>query len=160
MSLRVSERTQLIDQALLEQTLARAAVSPRRRINHNFHPSAESNPHRFLNALLRGTYCAPHRHAAPPKSESFLVLSGEVLVVLFDDAGRVAERHVLGRAGLLGIDIPPGRWHTIAAVSEAAVCYEVKPGPWDPATDKEFAPWAPSEGSAEAERYLATVLSA
>jgi cupin fold WbuC family metalloprotein len=156
---RVSERVQLIDRALLEQTLARAAASPRRRINHNFHPSPEANPHRFLNALLRGTYCAPHRHAAPPKSESFLVLSGEVLVVLFDAEGCVAERHRLGREGLLGIDIPPGRWHTIAALSETAVCYEVKPGPWDPATDKEFAPWAPPEGSEDAEPYLAALIA-
>jgi cupin fold WbuC family metalloprotein len=82
------------------------------------------------------------------------VLTGEVLVLLFDDRGEIRERHVLGRAGLLGIDIRAGAWHTIAAVSPTAVCYEVKPGPWDPKTDKEFAPWAPREGEPEAAGVL------
>ncbi|HEY6728446.1 MAG TPA: WbuC family cupin fold metalloprotein [Polyangiaceae bacterium] len=139
-------RVQLINQLLLDRVRARAEASLRGRVNHNFHSGPDDNPHRFLNALTRGSYCAPHRHAAPPKAESFLVLSGEVLVVIFGDQGEILERHVLGRAGLRGIDIPPGVWHTITAVSLAAVCYEVKPGPWDPENDKEFAPWAPREG--------------
>lgn len=147
-------RVQLIDQALLAKVVGRALGSERGRVNHNFHAGPADNPHRFLNALTRGSYCAPHRHAAPPKAESFLVLSGEVLVVIFDDSGEVQEHHVLGRAGLLGIDIVPGAWHTIAAVSPTAVCYEVKPGPWDPATDKEFAPWAPREGDPHAPAVL------
>jgi len=61
---------------------------------------------------------------------------------------------VLGRGGLLGIDLAPGLWHTGAAVTETAVCFEVKPGPYDVATDKEFAPWAPTEGDPAAAAYL------
>lgn len=156
---------QLIDQALLDHVVSRAVGSERGRVNHNFHSGPADNPHRFLNALTRGSYCAPHRHAAPAKAESFLVLSGEVLVVIFADDGAIRERHVLGqstdRGRLWGIDIVPGVWHTIAAVSPTAVCYEVKPGPWDPATDKEFAPWAPREGDPGAvavlEAWLANV---
>jgi len=149
-----SADTQLIDASLLEEVVARALQSERGRINHNFHAGPSDNPHRFLNALTRGSYCAPHRHAAPPKAESFLVLTGEVLVLLFDDQGEIRERHVLGRAGLVGIDIRAAAWHTIAAVSPTAVCYEVKPGPWDPQTDKEFAPWAPREGQPETAHVL------
>src|SRR5690606_36898848 len=149
---------QLIDADLLERTLVRARQSARLRTNHNFHASAESNPHRFLNALVRGTYSVPHRHIAPPKSESFIVLRGEVAVFLFEDDGTVRERHVLGRNGLIGIDIGPGLYHSIAAVSETAVCFEVKPGPYDPAHDKDLAPWAPREGDPEAAGYLSRLL--
>lgn len=155
----VSVRVQLIDQALLDHVVSRAIGSERGRVNHNFHAGPEDNPHRFLNALTRGSYCAPHRHATPPKAESFLVLSGEVLVVIFGEQGEIQERHVLGRAGLWGIDIVPGAWHTIAAVSPTAVCYEVKPGPWDPATDKEFASWAPREGDVRAAAVLESWLA-
>src|SRR6188508_395485 len=112
-----SDATQLIDGSLIEALVARALQSERGRVNHNFHAGPSDNPHRFLNALTRGSYCAPHRHAAPPKAESFLVLKGEVLVLIFDDQGDVRERHVLGQAGLVGIDIRPAAWHTIAAVS-------------------------------------------
>lgn len=150
---------QLIDAPLIEATLGRARSSPRLRTNHNFHPDLESNPHRFLNAWIRGTYAAPHRHLKTPKPESFVVLSGEVVVFLFDDAGTVTSRHILGREGLLGIDLAPGIWHTLAPLTETAVCFEVKPGPYDPASDKEFAPWAPLEGDPGTADYLAALMA-
>jgi cupin fold WbuC family metalloprotein len=149
---------QLIDQALLTATIERARGSARQRTNHNFHSGPLDNPHRFLNAWIRGTYAAPHRHQAPPKAESFIVLHGQVAVFVFDDLGAVIARHVLGR-DLLGIDLAPGVWHTLAPLSEVAVCFEVKPGPYDLATDKEFAPWAPAEGSPEAPAYLGRLLA-
>jgi cupin fold WbuC family metalloprotein len=151
-------RVQLIDHTLLDSTIERARASQRQRTNHNFHDGPADNPHRFLNAWVRGTYAAPHRHATPPKAESFIVLRGEVAVFLFDDVGAVIARHVLG-GDVCGIDLSPGVWHTLAPVSEVAVCFEVKPGPYDVATDKEFAPWAPSEGSAEASLYLARLMT-
>jgi cupin fold WbuC family metalloprotein len=139
--------------------LARALAAPRGRINHNFHPDMASNPHRFLNAWTRGSYAAPHRHLAVPKPETFLVLRGELALFLFDDAGNVTERHLLGRNGALGIDLAPGLWHTVAAVTDTAICFEVKAGPYDAATDKEFAPWAPREGDPEAAGYLERLLA-
>jgi len=148
---------QLIENSLFERLLARARQSPRRRINYNFHPTLEDNPHRFLNVMLRGTYIAPHRHLDPPKSESFLVLRGELAFFLFDDAGRVESVHRLGHDPL-GIDIGPGVWHTIAVLSDEAICYEVKPGPYSAANDKDFAPWAPREGDPVAPTYLASLL--
>jgi cupin fold WbuC family metalloprotein len=151
---------QLIDEALLDATLARALTSPRGRINHNFHPDMASNPHRFLNAWTRGSYAAPHRHLAVPKPESFIVLRGELALFVFDDDGAVTERHILGRNGIMGIDLAPGLWHTVTALTETAVCFEVKAGPYDAATDKEFAPWAPLEGDPAAAAYLAGLVSA
>lgn len=139
---------QLLDDALLKRVVEQALASPRRRTNHNFHSGAEDNPHRFLNAIAEGSYCAPHRHVTPPKAESFLVLRGEVGVLLFDDQGTVTGRYALGRGGLFGIDIPAGVWHTVLSLTATAVCYEVKAGPWHAATDKVFAPWAPREGQA------------
>jgi cupin fold WbuC family metalloprotein len=150
---------QRLDSALLDEVTARALTSVRRRTNHNFHSDASDNPHRFLNALARGTYSAPHRHVNPPKSESFLILRGKIAFFVFDDTGKVTETHILESGGLLGVDVPPGVWHSIAVISETAVCYEVKPGPWDPATDKDFAPWAPAEGDPRAHEYLSSLLT-
>jgi cupin fold WbuC family metalloprotein len=152
---------ELIDDEIINKTLAAARQSPRRRMNHNFHTGPEDNPHRFLNVFLKDSYVAPHRHLRPPKAESFLVLEGCVALICFHDDGRVRDRFYLGDtapATARGIDLEPGVWHTITAVTEFAVCYEVKPGPWDPATDKEFAPWAPREGDPEAEKYLRGLL--
>ncbi|HEY2019198.1 MAG TPA: WbuC family cupin fold metalloprotein [Bryobacteraceae bacterium] len=146
-------RIQLLGPALLQSLIERAARSPRLRINHNFHATMEDNPHRFLNVMLRGTYVAPHRHRDPPKSESFLALDGEFGFFTFEDDGRVATAHVLGR-GVMGIDIQPGVWHSLAVLTPHAVCYEVKPGPYSAASDKDFAPWAPREGDPGVAAYL------
>ena len=149
----------LISAQLIDQVMERAAASPRRRMNHNFHESAGDNPHRFLNVLLRGTYIRPHRHSAPPKSETFVVLEGVADVILFDGTGAISARHSLGTGGVWGIDLPPGVWHTIVPRTGRAVCFEVKPGPWEPSSDKEFAPWAPAEDSPSAADYLRALLA-
>lgn len=164
---------QLIDAALIDEIRRNAAHSPRRRLNHNFHASPTDNPHRFLNVLLEGTYVTPHRHSLPPKSESFLVLDGCAAVIVFHDGGQVEHVYVLTADGkppadlalksypvARGVDLPPGVWHTVVALSPAVVCYEVKPGPWEPATDKEFAPWAPREQDAAARDYLKSLVDA
>jgi cupin fold WbuC family metalloprotein len=153
----------LISEALFDTVSSEAALSPRRRMNHNFHADAADNPHRFLNILLSGTYIRPHRHLEPPKSESFLVLEGRADVVTFDDAGHILARYRLGAATeegrLWGVDLSPGVWHTIVARTRRVVCFEVKPGPWLPSSDKEFAPWAPAEGESGVSAYLASLLA-
>jgi len=148
------EPVQLITQTLLDETLAKARKSPRLRMNHNFHASPDSNPHRFLNAICRGSYCPPHRHVTPPKPESFLLLSGRLAFLMFDDSGAITACHRLGENGLFGVDVAPGLWHSIVALSDAAVCYEVKPGPYEPVADKDFAPFAPRENTPGASAYL------
>lgn len=152
-------RIRFLDSELFRELIERAGRSPRLRTNHNFHLSMEDNPHRFLNVMLRGTYITPHRHIDPPKSESFLALEGELAFFTFDDGGRIATTRILGR-DTIGVDIQPGVWHTLAVLSPHAVCFEVKPGPYSPANDKDFAPWAPREGDFGASEYLAWLLSA
>jgi cupin fold WbuC family metalloprotein len=148
-----------IDEALIARVTVQARQSPRKRMNYNFHSGPQDNPHRFLNVLLRGTYVRPHRHLDPPKAEGFLALRGSGCVITFDDSGGVLDRHFIGEGHpALGVDIAPGVWHSVAVTSEVLVCYEVKPGPWEPATDKDFAVWAPPEGAPEMERYLNQIL--
>jgi cupin fold WbuC family metalloprotein len=152
----------LISNGLFDSVTALASASPRRRMNHNFHSRPDDNAHRLLNVLLHGTYIRPHRHVNPPKAEAFLVLEGAADVILFDDDGAVAVRYRLGEESeggrLWGVDLPPGVWHTVVARTDRAVCYEVKPGPWQPATDKEFAPWAPAEDDPAAASYNRALL--
>lgn len=151
---------QLITAKLMEEVRRKAELSARRRMNHNFHGSDGENPHRFLNVMLRGTYVRPHRHAAPAKAESWVVLEGAVKLYTFDDSGRVSGAWVLEHGGeQVGIDLAAGVWHTVAVLSECATVFEVKPGPYDAATDKEFAAWAPAEGSPEAAGYLERLLA-
>ena len=147
-------KVQIISPGLIDSLVEAAKSSPRRRINHNFHETLEENPNRFLNVMLKDTYFVPHRHANPPKAESFLVLRGNVLCIIFNNRGEITDVHRLGEGDNYGVDIAAGVWHTIIVLSDSAVCFETKPGPYVAATDKEFAPWAPKEGDAESAAYL------
>ena len=153
---------QLISAMLFDEVTTLAAESSRLRMNHNFHAGPADNPHRFLNVLLHTTYIRPHRHLNPPKSETFLVLEGLADAIVFDDDGGISARYQLGAESpegrLWGIDIPPGVWHTILARTPRVVCFEVKPGPWVAAHDKEFADWAPAESDPDAAGYCAALL--
>ena len=152
------QRVQLLDSTLIARLVERARQSPRRRVNHNFHAGMDDNPHRFLNVMVEGTYITPHRHQDPPKSESFLVLEGRVALFTFHADGAVEGIQVLG-GETLGADLAPGVWHTIVVLTPYAVCYEVKPGPYAGANDKDFAPWAPREGDPAAYGYLAGLIA-
>ena len=158
------ENRQLIDQSLIDGLIEKAQRSPRLRTNHNFHPSLDDNPHRFLNVMIKGTYVTPHKHQTPPKAESFLVLQGSLYFFIFDDMGQIEAVYHLGDvtsgAPAMGIDIAPNIWHSIVVASDYAVVYEVKPGPYDPTEDKQFASWAPHEGGDGCEKYTAKLLAA
>ena len=144
-----------INETLLDQVTDKARQSPRRRMNHNFHRHPGDPLNRMLNAMEPGTYVRPHKHENPDKREAFLLLRGRVLVVSFDAAGNVTDQVELNPAtGQFGLEITPGTYHTLVALETGSVLYELKDGPYDVATDKQFAQWAPEEGSPEAEEYL------
>lgn len=129
-------------------------------MNHNFHATMEENPHRFLNVMLRGTYVRPHRHLDPPKTEGFLILDGEAGIVCFDNSGSITQSVRLGPGcDAIGADLEAGLWHTIVALSDRAICYEVKPGPYTKANDKDFAVWAPAEGDPQVGEFLARIVA-
>ncbi len=144
-----------VTQELLEQVIEECRKSPRARIILPLHRAPDDHLHRMLNALQPGSYVRPHRHLNPPKAESTVVLRGRIGFVTFLDDGRVDRNMVLAAgSAAFGVDCHPGPFHTLFALEPDTVVFEVKPGPYDPASDKDFAPWAPEEGSPEAAAYL------
>ncbi len=128
-----------------------ALSSSRKRTNLNLHDSPDDLLQRMVNVLEPGTYMCPHMHKNPSKREVFVILRGSLLVCLFDDDGNVTSHVVLDKdGGNYIIEIPPSTWHSIIPLAVHTAVFECKDGPWDPDTDKLFAPWAPHEGDAEA----------
>ncbi len=148
----------VVTPADLAALVIEAQNEPRQRKNLNLHPTLADPVQRLLNAFEPGTYVRPHRHSEPGKWEFFAILHGRALLLAFDAAGVVLERHELAPAGAVQvIEIAAGTWHTLAALESGTLLLEVKPGPYIPAGPQDFAPWAPIEGSPEAmalERWL------
>lgn len=129
--------------ALSTQAVGRARL----RANWDLHAGAADPVQRFCNAIEPGSYIRPHRHGEAGKWELSIALKGRVVLVLFTPAGVLTNRIVLSAGGpTFGIETAPGTWHSFAGLEPGSVLFELKPGPYDPAADKDFAAWAPAEG--------------
>jgi cupin fold WbuC family metalloprotein len=149
-----------IDQYLTGPLIMQAREATRRRKNYNFHRSHDDTLQRLLNAMEPGTYVHPHKHESPDKREAFLVITGTLLVVEFDEIGNITDHIILNRnLGNYGTEIAERTYHTVISLENGSVAYEAKDGPYDPADDKYFASWAPPENSPACADYIASVLA-
>lgn len=120
----------IIDDALLDEVTARAAGSPRLRMNHNFHESPDSKAQRLLNVLLPGTVLPVHRHRHT--AETYALLRGRMTVIFYDGGRNEIQRFMLDpAAGNYGVHIRAGQWHGIEVI-EPSTILEVKDGPYMP----------------------------
>ncbi len=142
------------DARALDDLSAAARRSSRRRMNLNLHLDYADPCQRLFNAVEPDSYIRPHRHLTPPKSETFLAVRGRFAVVIFDDDGVVAHVAFLSPGAMAAADIEAGAWHAVISLEAGSVFFETKPGPYEPLCDKDWAPWAPVEGSAGAISYL------
>lgn len=146
-----------ITHQLIDDLIAQAATSPRKRVPYNFHEHDEP-VQRMINAIVPGSYVTPHQHGNPPKVELIAVLKGQAAMLHYTPDGAVEAIYIMGEGAdsVYGVDIPPGVFHNFVALTPCAVLEIIK-GPYEAATHKQFAPWAPAEGSPEAAAYLANL---
>lgn len=145
----------IVTSKLLDELSQKAKISPRKRLNHNFHEDLADPINRMLNAFEPGTYIQPHKHENPDKREVFIVLRGSLVVVIFDDSGNPVDFILLDPGkGNYAIEVPPGVWHNVVSLESGTVVYEIKDGPYIQISDKNFASWAPKEGHPDCDQYL------
>ncbi len=105
----------IFDKEFLEGMLARAAESPRLRVNHDLRNSATDTSQRMLNALAMGTDVPIHRHENT--AETVICLCGRLEEIIYErdgEAFKEVSRILLGpHEGRYGMQVPMGAWHTI-----------------------------------------------
>lgn len=120
----------VIDNIFLDNLLAQAASSERKRTTFDARTTSADNSQRAINAMVPGTVVPIHRHRNT--TETFSVLRGRLISVLFDERGNETERVELGPStGNLMIMIPAGVWHKVE-VLEPSVIFEAKDGAYEP----------------------------
>ncbi len=146
----------VIQAEILQQLVNDARASPRLRMNLNLHASLDDGTQRLCNAFEPNTYVRPHRHPEAGRWELFVILKGAADVLTFAPDGTVLERVSLSEHGPAYIvEIPPLTWHTLISLQSGTVLFEVKQGPYQALTDKDFASWAPQENTDAAQQLLA-----
>lgn len=144
---------------LFDTLILEARAAPRMRQHLNIHQSYSDPCQRLFNAIGIDSYIRPHRHSVDPKTESLFAVRGLFALVVFDEHGTPCEvvrfgSELVNPRGVAGVELSPGDWHTVVALSEEAVLFELKAGPFDPNAAKELASWAPVEGTPPAAQYL------
>ena len=135
-----------INKDLLDELLAKAVTSDRKRMNYDLRTTPDDGGQRMLNALMPGTVVPIHRH--PMSNETVICLSGKLVEVIYEeddiakdfpigmDAQDVpsgkrfkeSARYMLDPSlGNFGCVVPAGAWHTVE-VLEPSVIFEAKDG--------------------------------
>lgn len=148
-----------LTQELLNNIAQQARSSPRLRQNYNFHDPVEK-VQRFVNVLQPDTYIRPHRHRRAlgiNGFEFFLVLQGDLGMIILNDEGQIIDRErVVAQGPTQGIELAEGTYHTLVALAPDTVILELKEGPYDSSTDKEFLTAFPAEGTMAAQDLVKT----
>jgi len=148
-----------LSQELLDNIAQQARHSPRLRQNYNLHDLSEK-VQRFINVLQPGTYVRPHRHCRAPEVngfELFLVCQGKLGIIILDEGGQIIDKELVSANGAVrGIELPEGTYHTLVALAPDTVIVELKEGPYEPSSDKEFLGAFPPEGTAAARQLVET----
>ncbi len=142
-----------LNEDLLAQGFQGSRESPRKRIILPLHRRQEDVVQRMLNFFQPGTYVQPHIHPEVGQSETVFVLRGCLGFIVFEADGEIRETHQLRSDGTGLIDIEPGLWHGMVCLEPDSVILETKKGPYDAASDKSFAKWAPAEGEPDCEAF-------
>lgn len=144
------ERFVALDRDDLASLKSSSSRNVRKRIRLCTHRHIEDALHEMFIVHERNTYIRPHKHLG--KSESAHVIEGLADLILFDDAGKIAEVMPLGdwlsgRRFYYRIDIP--MFHSLVIRSDMVVFHEVTTGPFVRA-DTVFPDWAPADDQADA----------
>jgi len=138
--------------ANLTTLVQQARQSPRLRANSNLHQDLGDPIQRLAIAMEPDTLILPHRH--PRTWEVLTALRGRFTVLVFDNAGRVIERAVLGEDCSV-VEIPVGGWHAVLSRDEGAVIFEVKHGPYAPIAEADVAAWSKGRTAADLNAWYA-----
>ncbi|WP_051180059.1 WbuC family cupin fold metalloprotein [Selenomonas ruminantium] len=90
----------------------------------------------------RGDYIRPDKHVGIP--ESHTIIDGEERIILFSNDGEILDTFILSRNGeYLSYRINSDIYHMTIPLTDTAIDYEVKLGPFLP-TSNIYPEWAPS----------------
>ena len=148
----------IFSEKYLNDLISEAKRSSRKRQHRNIHNSFDDKCQRLMNAIGTDSYIAPHRHQIDPKTECLIAVKGLFAAIIFSDDGVVEQIECFGSEKYknvsLGLELPSGIWHTVLALKDGSILFEVKEGPFNLSKAKEYASWAPDEESIESKDYL------
>jgi len=154
-----SESFVTLDRDDLSQMKQMAKLNTRHRIRICTHQTIDDDVHEMIIYHPKDTYVPPHMHIG--KDESFHLISGEIILILFNENGKISKVLKMGEyntGNTFYYKIPAGTYHT-QIFKQNTFFHEVTRGPFDK-NDSIIATWAPDENdSLLVEEYLKKIIN-
>jgi cupin fold WbuC family metalloprotein len=128
-----------------EKLKRHALDAPNRQARLCLHHSPDDALQEMIIVLHRDAVIRPHRHRR--KVETYHLIFGDIIVLLFDDLGQPMRLVRMGDAATDKTHVyrlAAPIWHSVVVRSEFAAIHEITNGPYR-AEEREFAPWAPAD---------------
>lgn len=122
------------------------------------HNNTKDRVHTMLNAYLAYSYVRPHYH--PHKTETKIIFEGELLVVLFDNNGKIKDHFIMSTKSEDSsiLHLQPKIVHMNIPLTDT-VFLEITSGPFDAETDNIFLDSFPIDMSSEDVRnYVSSII--
>lgn len=134
----------VIDSGILSE-LRRIGLEKGENVRISLHNSVDDDLHNMMIFQHNGTYTRPHKHIL--KSETYHIIEGNAVLVVFNEDGTVRERIDMAIGKTLLCRVGKNCYHTIVPTTEYVIFHESRPGPFLRESDSIFAPWSvePSE---------------
>ncbi len=145
-----------VGQEWLEKLKDEAARSKNKRARLCLHKTHEDAVQEMVIVFCRNSLVRPHRHTN--KSESFHIIEGNLIVILFNDEGKVTQHIEMGapQSGKTCLyRIASSVWHTVIPLSDFVAVHEVAAGPFAKDTNN-FPDWA-SENEEQLKAFLGEI---
>ena len=156
--LRNSKELLFINSEIVTQIKNEAQQSSRLMARLLMHLSHEDPVQEMLIAMGRDCAVMPNRSVG--RSESLQVIEGELLLIVFDDNGKVVQRVEMGPLGsgkafLYRLSSTP--WHTMIPLTKMVVVHEALQGPFKKSTEP-LPDWVPCD-SAGLKQFLQEIVT-
>lgn len=129
-----------VDRKVIEELKAKARANASGKYRLCMQHSSQDNLHEMFVVRRQGDYGRPDKHFYT--TESHTIVDGAMLVILFEEDGRIKEVFELSKESFHTYRIDTNMYHMQIPITEQVVYYEVKLGPF---TEKSnvFPDWAP-----------------
>jgi len=140
-----SEELLFINNELVDQIIGEAKQSQRHMARLLMHFDHEDPVQEML--IVMGRDCAVMPNRSVGQSESLQIVKGELLLIVFDDNGKIVQRVEMGPAGsdkvfLYRLSSTP--WHTMIPLTKMVVVHEVLQGPFQKSYES-LPSWVPEK---------------
>lgn len=144
-----------IDKVYIEYLKTLAQKNSDRKCTICLHNDTREHVHEMINVYPQYSYIRPHSH--PFKTETKMIIEGKLLVIIYDDTGKMLDEFIMEQGGIFTFRVDKGIIHTNIPVTDV-VFHEIISGPFVGQDDSVFPQWAPEmEDTAKIEAYIRNI---